>query len=153
MEWNKDFRDLCALLNANNVDYLIVGGYAVAFHGAPRFTGDIDLLIHPSEESVSRALSAIRQFGFPTEQVRAAQLLDSRTILELGREPCQVHIMTSISGISWDTAWDSRQSGSFMDVTVFYLGREELIANKRACRRAKDLADVEALTRRPRDSS
>jgi hypothetical protein len=97
---------------------------------------------------VSRTLSAIRQFGFPAEQVSAAQLLDRKSILELGREPCQVHIMTSISGVSWEAAWNSRQSGAYMDVKVFYIGREELIANKKACRRNKDLADVEALTRR-----
>jgi hypothetical protein len=146
MELNKDFRDLCALLNARNVEYLIVGGYAVAFYGAPRFTGDIDLFVRPAEESVNRMLEAVRDFGFPTADVTAEMLLERNTIVQLGRVPRQIHLMSSISGVTWETAWDSRKPGTYMDVRVFYIGREELIANKRACGRTKDLADVEALT-------
>jgi len=146
MDLNKDFRDLCALLNARNVEYLIVGGYAVAFHGAPRFTGDIDLFIRPAEENMKRMLEAVREFGFPTADVTTQMLLERNTIVQLGREPRQIHLMSSISGVTWETAWNSREPGTYMDVKVFYIGREELIANKRACGRTKDLADVEALT-------
>ena len=146
MDLNKDFRDLCALLNARDVEYLIVGGYAVAFHGAPRFTGDIDLFIRPAEESANRMLEAVRDFSFPTADVTTEMLLERNTIVRLGRVPRQVYLMSSISGVTWETAWDSRKPGTYMDVKVFYIGREELIANKRACGRTKDLADVEALT-------
>jgi hypothetical protein len=146
MDLHKDFRDLCALLNAKSVEYLIVGGYAVAFHGAPRFTGDIDLFFRPAEESMTRMLEVVCDSGFPTADVTAEMLLERNTIVQLGHVPRQVHLMSSISGISWETAWDSRVPGTYMDVKVFYIGREELIANKRACGRTKDLADVEALT-------
>ena len=146
MDLNKDFRDLCALLNARKVEYLIVGGYAVAFHGAPRFTGDIDLFIRPAEQNMKRMLEAVREFGFPTADVTTQMLLERNTIVQLGREPRQIHLMSSISGVTWETAWNSRKPGTYMDVEVFYIGREELIVNKRACGRTKDLADVEALT-------
>lgn len=146
MEAYKDFRDLCALLNAKNAEYLIVGGYAVAFHGAPRFTGDIDLFLRPTEENIGRVLEAVREFGFPTAGITPARILDKRTILELGRVPRQVHLMASISGVEWERAWNSRQPGSYGGLSVCFIGREDLIANKRASGRTKDLADVEALT-------
>jgi hypothetical protein len=145
MDLHSDFADLCSLLNANGVEFLIVGGYAVAFHGAPRFTGDLDILIHPSLEHVGRTLAALKQFGFPAEQIAAQDVLRERTILQLGRQPVQIHVMTSISGVDWDSAWDSRQPGSYGQVRVFFIGRDALVANKQAAGRPKDLADVEAL--------
>jgi hypothetical protein len=145
MNLYRDFVDLCSSLNAKGVDFLIVGGYAVAFHGAPRFTGDLDILVRPTLEQVQRTLAALRDFGFPAEQIVAADVLQQRSILQLGRQPVQVHVMTFISGVNWDSAWDSRQQGSYGDVPVFFIGREALVANKQAAGRAKDLADVEAL--------
>jgi hypothetical protein len=145
MDLHRDFANLCSLLNANGVDFLIVGGYAVAFHGAPRFTGDLDILIYPALEQVQRTLTAVKQFGFPAEQIDAQDVLQQRRILQLGRQPVQIHVMTSISGVSWDSAWESRQAGSYGNVPVFFIGRDALLANKRAAGRAKDLADVEAL--------
>jgi hypothetical protein len=145
MNHYRDFGDLCALLNANKVDFLIVGGYAVAFHGAPRFTGDLDILIHPTLEQVRRTLRSLADFGFPAERISPQDVLQERTILELGRRPVQVHVMVSISGLDWGSAWDSRQPGSYGEIPVFFIGRDALVANKRAAGRAKDLADVEAL--------
>jgi len=145
MDLHSDFADLCSLLNANGVDFLIVGGYAVAFHGAPRFTGDLDILIHPTLEQVRRALATLRDFGFPAEQIDAQDLLHQRRILQLGRQPVQIHVMTSISAVDWDSAWNSKQAGSYGGVPVFFIGRDALVANKRAAGRAKDLADLEAL--------
>ena len=145
MDFHQDFRDLCSLLNAKNIDYLIVGGYAVAFHGAPRFTGDLDILIEPSVDHVNRMLEALGEFGFPTKKVTAGYLLDQHKILQLGRVPVQVHVMTRISGLSWQAAWESKQRGTYGGVPVCFLGREALITNKRAAGRAKDLADLEAL--------
>ena len=149
MNLYRDFADLCSLLNANSVDFLIVGGYAVAFHGAPRFTADLDILIQPTLEHVGRTLTALKEFGFPAEQIATQDVLQQRRILQLGRQPVQIHIMTSISGVDWDSAWDSRQRGSYGDVPVFFIGRDALVANKRAAGRAKDLADVEALRPSP----
>jgi hypothetical protein len=141
----RDFIDLCSLLNASGVEFLIVGGYAVAFHGAPRFTGDLDILIHPTLDQVQRALAAIEEFGFPSKQAAAQDVLGQRSILQLGRQPVQIHVMTNISGVDWQTAWNSRRQGFYAGVPVFFIGREALVANKQAAGRAKDLADVEAL--------
>jgi hypothetical protein len=105
MEFHKDFEDLCASLNARGVDYLIVGGYALAFHGAPRFTGDLDIFVRPSSDNVTKLLAALRDFGFRETPVDPDELLLERKVLELGRQPVQAHIMASISGVTWETAW------------------------------------------------
>ncbi len=149
MDVQKDFADLCSLLNANNVEFLIVGGYAVAFHGAPRFTGDLDVWVRPDAANLRHMLEAVRQFGFPAEGISEDYLLDKQKILQLGRVPVQVHIMSSVSGLDWGTAWSSRVAGTYGGVLVPFIGREALLANKRASGRMKDLADVEALERPP----
>src|SRR5260221_8332637 len=91
MLFEKDFREFCSLLNEEKIDYLIVGGYAVAFHGAPRATGDIDILIRPEHEQVVRLLTVIERFGFPTDGVTPEYLLEYSKILQLGRVPVQIH--------------------------------------------------------------
>ena len=147
MIYHKDFCDLCSLLNESKVDYLIVGAFAVAFHGAPRFTGDLDVLICPEREHVERMLSALDRFGFHTHAVTPEYLLTHGKILQIGRMPVQVHIMTSITGVPWQEAWISRDSGAYGGVPVFFIGKTELLRNKSAAARPKDLADVQALRR------
>jgi hypothetical protein len=102
MDVQKDFADICSLLNARRVEFVIVGGYAVAYHGAPRFTGDLDILIHPDVEQVANLLRAVDEFGFPTADLAPGYLLEHRKILQLGNVPVQVHLMTSVTGVSWD---------------------------------------------------
>ena len=145
MEFCKDFRELCSLLTAKSVEFLIVGGYAVAFHGAPRFTGDLDIFIRPDPGHVARMLEALREFGFPTEDVNSSDLVTNPKVLRLGRVPFQVHMMTTISGVGWEQAWASREAADYAGTPVSFIGRSALIANKLAAGRAKDLADVEAL--------
>lgn len=101
---------------------------------------------------MQRTLAALKEFGFPSEQVAAQDVLEQRSILQLGRQPVQIHVMTYISGVNWDSAWDSKQQGSYGRVHVFFIGRDALVANKQAAGRAKDLADVEAL-RPPQNAS
>ena len=127
MIYHKDYAGLFALWNERRIDYLVVGGYAVAFHGAPRFTGDIDLLVRPDEPSVRGVLDTLKEFGFPAEGVSPDYLISAGKILEIGRIPVQIHLMTSISGLVWTEAWDSRVRGRYGDVPVFYLGREALV--------------------------
>ena len=148
MVFEKDFREFCSLLNEEKIDFLIVGGYAVAFHGAPRATGDIDILIRPEREHVVRLLAAIERFGFPTDGVTPEYLLGHSKILQLGRVPVQIHIMTSITGVPWEDAWASRREGVYGGVPVFFIGLSALLANKAAAARAKDLADIKALRRK-----
>ena len=145
MDVQKDFADLCSLLNDKRVEYLVVGGYAVAFHGAPRFTGDFDLFVHPDETHVRRMLDALAAFGFPSHELEPGYLLSQRKIVQLGRVPVQVHLMSGITGVDWEQAWESREAGSYGGIPVHFIGREALIANKRAAGRPKDIADADAL--------
>ncbi len=146
--YHSDFRDLCSLLNENEVEYVIVGGFAVAFHGAPRFTGDLDLLIRPESQHVGRALAALGRFGFDPTGVSPEYLLSQAKILQLGNVPVQIHIMTAITGLSWADAWTSREPGLYGDIPVFFIGSDALVRNKRAAGRPKDLADIAALRRK-----
>lgn len=145
MEVQPDFRDLLALLNEHQVKYLIVGGYALAFHGAPRYTGDIDIFVRPHPENAQRVIQALAQFGFCLSSLTADDFQSPNKVVQLGVPPVRIDLMTSLSGVTWDDAYASRETGDFGDVSVAYLGRQEYLRNKRAAGRRKDLADIEAL--------
>jgi hypothetical protein len=145
MDIQKDFRYLLALLNDHKVEYLIVGGYALAFHGAPRFTGDIDILVRPDSENANRVLEALADFGFRFPNLAVEDFQNPNKVVQLGVPPVRIDLITSISGVSWKEAEIHKSPGVFGDVPVNYLGREQFIANKRATGRKKDLADLEAL--------
>jgi hypothetical protein len=145
MEVQPDFRDLLALLNEHKVEYLIVGGYALAFHGAPRFTGDIDIFVRPAVENARRVLDALAAFGFRFANLTAADFENLNKVVQLGVPPVRIDLITSISGVSWEEAEASKEPGTFGSVPVSYIGRQQYIKNKRAAGRKKDLADIEAL--------
>lgn len=145
MEVQSDFRDLLALLNEHKVEYLIVGGYALAFHGAPRFTGDIDIFVRPDGVNARRVLDALAAFGFTFPNLTTDDFCNPNNVVQLGVPPVRVDLITSISGVSWDEAESSKKASTFGDVPVHYIGREKYVANKRAAGRKKDLADLEAL--------
>jgi hypothetical protein len=145
MEVQKDFRELLALFNEHKVEYVIVGGYALAFHGAPRYTGDIDILIHPDTANAHRILAALDEFGFGSVDLTAADFQKPDNVIQLGVPPVRVDIITSLTGVSWEDVCLGRIQGKYADTSVHYIGREQFIANKRAVGRKKDLADIEAL--------
>ena len=145
MDVERDFRDLLALFNAHEVDYLIVGAYALAFHGAPRYTGDLDLLVRADPENAQRILKALDEFGFASLQLAVDDFATPGRIVQLGVAPVRVDIVTSITGVSWEEAEAGRVDAHYGDVPVHYIGKGEFIANKRAVGRTKDLADIEAL--------
>jgi hypothetical protein len=145
MEAQADFRELLALLNKHAVDYMIVGAYALAFHGAPRFTGDIDILVRPEAQNAARILNALKKFGFGSAGLTEEDFLAVGKVIQLGVPPVRVDFMTSLTGVTWDEAALSKVAGQYGDVPVHFIGRSEFIANKRALGRAKDLADIEAL--------
>lgn len=145
MEVQPDFRDLLALFNAHQVDFLIIGGYALAFHGAPRYTGDIDIFVRPEAANAQRILAALDEFGFGSVNLTAGDFEDPNKVVQLGVPPVRVDIMTSLTGVSWEDAFAGRVQGKYGDIPVSYIGREQLIANKREMGRKKDLADLEAL--------
>jgi hypothetical protein len=147
MEVQPDFRELCELLNSHGVDYIIVGGYALAFHGVPRTTGDIDILVKPSPGNAERIVNALGDFGFGSLNLSREDFEKPDQVIQLGVPPVRIDIITSLSAVSWEEAEAGRVAGRLGDVEVFYLGLEEFVASKRAAGRKKDLADLEALGR------
>ena len=141
----RDFEELLALLNEQKVKYVIVGGYAVAFHGAPRYTGDIDILVKPDRQNAAHILKALKDFGFTSLKLTESDFEKPDIVIQFGVSPVRVDIITSISGVTWKKAFGGRKKGKYGDVRVSYLGRRELIKNKKVTGRAKDLADIEAL--------
>jgi hypothetical protein len=145
MEVQQDFKDLFALFNEQKVEYLIVGAYALAFHGAPRYSGDIDLLVKPAASNAQRIMAALDKFGFGSVGLEASDFESPNKVIQLGVPPVRIDMVTSITGVSWEEAFAGRVEGKYGDVHVHYIGREAFILNKRALGRKKDLADLEAL--------
>jgi hypothetical protein len=145
MEIHKDFKELLELLNSHKVEYLVVGGYALAFHGAPRFTGDIDLFVKPDAANAKRILEAMGEFGFGSLNLSEADFTSPDNVVQLGVPPVRVDIMTSLTGVSWEKAYTGKVRGDCDKIPVYFISKQELIANKAALGRQKDLADIEAL--------
>ena len=145
MEVQKDFRELLELFNKHNVEYMIVGGYALAFHGAPRYTGDLDIFIRSDSLNAQHIMRALEDFGFESVGLTAADFERLDNVIQLGVPPVRVDIVTSLTGISWESVFENRVQGRYGDVQVHYIGREQFILNKRSMGRKKDLADIEAL--------
>ncbi len=145
MEVQPDFRELLELFNKHQVEFLLVGGYALAFHGAPRYTGDMDIFVHASSLNAKRIMAALDEFGFGSVGLALEDFQKENMVIQLGVPPVRVDIVTSLTGISWDDAYANRAYGKYGDVSVSYIGREQFISNRRAIGRQKDLADLEAL--------
>jgi hypothetical protein len=132
-------------LDRCGVEYVIVGGHAVAFHGHPRFTGDIDFFIRMTPSNAERLLAVLREFGFGTLDITARDLVEPKRVVRLGYPPNQIDILTSISGVDFDAAWRTRVESVMDNQPVSIIGWTELLRNKRAAGRQKDLADVDKL--------
>ena len=142
----RDSKEFIELLNKNEVRYLIVGGYAVAFHGHPRMTGDIDFFVERSEENARKLAAVLTEFGFAGLGLTASDFLEPETIVQLGYPPNRIDLVTSISGVAFAQAWERRVGEEVDGVVMPFLGREDLLANKAASGRPKDLADLDALS-------
>jgi hypothetical protein len=142
---SKDFEELFACLNAHGVKAVIVGAYAVAFHGKPRFTKDIDILVEPTGDNADRLLAALADFGFGSLGLTQDDFVAPGRIVQLGYPPNRVDLITAIDGVDFDSAWRGRVAGRYGATDVLYLGRDELIHNKSASGRPQDLLDIAAL--------
>ncbi|MEX0691637.1 MAG: hypothetical protein WD934_05290 [Gemmatimonadales bacterium] len=142
-----DFRDLLAAFTARDVRFLVVGAHALAVHGVPRTTGDLDLWIEPTAANAARIWQALGAFGAPLDSlgIREADFQRADQVVQLGLPPYRIDIMTSLSGLEFSHGWVGRVAGELFDVPVPFIGRDALIANKRASGRPKDLEDVRAL--------
>lgn len=147
MPLTKDSHEFIEFLRSNKVEFLIVGALAVSWHGFPRYSGDIDFFVRPGRENALRLMAALDQFGFGSLGITLDDLSAENRVIQLGMEPNRIDLMTSISGISFEEAWQSRVPAALDGIEVDFIGREALIRNKRASGRSKDLIDVDELTR------
>ncbi|MFP4153536.1 MAG: hypothetical protein ACLFSV_11880 [Alkalispirochaeta sp.] len=137
--------ELLGLFRSRNVEFIVVGAHALAYHGSPRFTGDLDLLVRPTDGNAERIILALEAFGFADLGLSVADFTTPDTVIQLGHPPARVDILTAITGVSWDAAFAGSVEGNLGAHRVLFLGLSELITNKRSTRRTRDLADLEAL--------
>ncbi|WP_028525204.1 hypothetical protein [Runella limosa] len=145
MTLDPDFEDFIKLLNQFEVDYMIVGGYAMAFHGRPRYTGDLDIWIDISETNAKKMLLVINTFGFSSLGFEKEDFLRENLINQIGYPPLRIDILTSIDGISFREAYSQKQVITIGDFTANYIGLAHLIQNKKTSGREQDQLDVKAL--------
>lgn len=145
MDYPNDFRELLQLLNVKNVDYLVVGGYAVAQHGYPRYTGDIDIWYKASIENVAKLKIALTDFGFGSLGISDADLLQAENVVQLGYPPVRIDLMNFIDGVTFDVCYERRHIGFTLGFPVNYISLPDLKVNKQATKRYRDLDDLEHL--------
>ena len=121
MEVQPDFRDLLELFNRHQVEFMLVGGYALAFHGAPRYTGDMDIFVHTSSTNAMRIMEALNEFGFGSAGLTPEDFQSENTLVQLGVPPVRVDIVTSLTGISWEDAYANRVHGKYGDATLLVI--------------------------------
>jgi hypothetical protein len=145
MKLQKDIHEFIGLLISEGVEFLLVGGYALACHGLPRFTEDIDFLVAVGEDNAARLEKVLNRFGFGGTGLSRKDFLQPDQVVQLGRAPHRIDLLTGLSGLNWKEAWDSRQTIELDGLQLSVIGRAALIANKRATGRIQDLADAERL--------
>ena len=139
---NRDFVEMLSALSAAGAEYLIVGAYAMAAHGWPRATGDIDIWVRPTSDNAERVLRALKAYGAPLFDLTALDLTRPDTVFQIGVPPGRVDILSGVSGIEFEEAWATRITTHLAGVEVTAIGFEALLKNKLAAGRPKDLADI-----------
>ncbi len=144
---NDDFVDLLEALQQEQVEFLIVGAHAMAVHGVPRATGDLDIFVRPTPENARRVLAALGRFGAPVEAhgVRQGDFATPDTVYQMGLPPRRIDVLTSISGVTFDEAWSDRVRVQLEGRDLDFIGPNALLANKKAAGRDKDVADAKLL--------
>ena len=139
----KDFREFIQLLNSNKVRYLVVGGYAVAYHGYPRSTGDIDFFLERTPDNADAVLQCLDDFGFESLGITKKDLLNPEQVIQMGYPPLRIDLLISIDGVSFETAWKNRVIVHMEELEVNFMSKEDLNKNKKSTGRLKDQADAE----------
>jgi len=148
MIFEQDFKDFIELLNQHKVDYMIVGAHALAFHGRPRHTGDLDIWIKPSNENADKLIAVLDDFGFGSLGLTKADFLKENYVTQLGYPPLRIDILNTISGVEFDDAYSNKVVGNIDDLNVNFISIAEFIQNKEASGRKKDLGDIAALKKK-----
>jgi Nucleotidyl transferase of unknown function (DUF2204) len=142
MELDRDFSEFIASCAAHSVRFLIVGGYAVAAHGHPRFTKDLDVWVWLDKQNATRLVSALEDFGFGSLGLTPADFLEEGVVVQLGYPPKRIDILTQVDGVQFDPCWERRVEVEIGGQRVPFLSANDLLANKKAAGRPQDIADV-----------
>jgi hypothetical protein len=145
MRLSNDWREFLELLNSRRVEYVIVGAHSLAFHGRPRYTGDLDILIRATPENAAIIADLLNEFGFAFSAFRAVDFTTPNQMIQLGRAPNRIDLLTTISGGTTDEAFATKLTAELDGIPVFVLGKDALVRNKRAVGRPQDLADLDVL--------
>ncbi len=148
---SQDFRDLLSAFLEGKVKFLVVGAYAVAAHSTPRATGDLDVWVAPGRENGGRVYRALARFGAALEGITESDFATEGTVFQIGVVPRRIDLVTSITGVEFERAWPNRVEAKIFQMSVPVIGLDDLIRNKKAVGRHRDLADVEVLERFPRE--
>ena len=138
-----DFLEVLQLLNENSVDYVLVGGYAVAYHGYPRFTGDIDILLMVKEQNAVNVVKALDQFGFGAMGLKKEDFLVNEQVIQLGVHPLRINLLTNITGVSSEQVFKNAIEVDIENLTIRIISKQDLIQNKKSTGRSKDKVDIE----------
>lgn len=140
---SKDFKEFVALLKEHDAEYMIVGGYAVGVHGYPRYTGDLDIWLNPTPENAQRVLAALNDFGFGGLNISLEDLTKENNVIQLGQPPLRIDLLMSIDGVTFSECWADRKQETFDGSRMNFIGYHDLVRNKRASGRHRDLDDIE----------
>lgn len=151
MQLASDFEDFIKILNKHAVEYLVVGGYAMAFHGRPRFTGDLDIWINISESNAEKMLAVLVEFGFSSLGYLKEDFLKENIINQIGYPPLRIDILTSIDGVTFSEAVEHKRIIDIDSIEVAFIGLNQLIANKKASNRPQDIIDIVSLQKKKGD--
>jgi len=145
MRLSNDWREFLESLNSRGIDYVVVGAHSLAFHGRPRYTGDLDILVRATRENAAKLVDLLNQFGFADAGFKESDFTEPDQLIQLGRTPNRIDLLTSITGVTTDQALASKVSADLDGIPVFILAKDALIRNKRAVGRPQDIADLKVL--------
>lgn len=139
---NPDFKDMLSCLKGEGVEFIVVGAYALAAHGLPRATGDIDLWVGNSSDNAVKIMGALAKFGAPVSDLTEEDFTSPDAVVQIGVEPCRIDLLTGIDGVEFDEAWDNKVSVTIDDLEIYVLSKSDLLRNKLAAGRDKDQGDI-----------
>lgn len=145
VELHPDFKDFLKLFNSHNVEYLLIGGYAVGYHGYPRATADMDVWIAVNERNAAAAAAALRDFGIPEKEITDTLFMEKDKIIRMGVPPIRIEVLTGVSGVDFHECYGRRIEVAIDDITVNFISLDDLRRNKQASGRYQDLDDIEHL--------
>ena len=147
---DSNFADFLRLLNSHGVKYLVIGGYAVGYHGHVRATGDLDVFVEVSPKNADALVTVFREFGMNTPKLRRELFLENEKIVRIGVPPLRIEVLNGISGVAFAECYEKRVEDVIEGIRIAFIDRQSLLKNKTASGRPNDVADVAALTKKPK---